>query len=234
MSSVERSALQWWKVGAGLRRARGWISLFLLATVVALGVRLWIVEGFRLSSSSMYPTLLEGDLFLISKFAYSARLPFSSYELLTWRRPRRGEVVAFSLPDRGLDTFIKRVVALEGESVAIRDGKISVNGITLEYRDPDTSAAPAPSPEGQEVWEEGAEGDRYSAWLPTKGMADFGPVDVPPGHFFALGDNRADSVDSRRWGPVPYSLLRGRVAFVGLSVAPGGGLRSGRWGIWMP
>ncbi|MFM8269398.1 MAG: signal peptidase I [Pseudomonadota bacterium] len=175
---------------------------FLVATLTALTVRLFIVEDFRISSNSMSPNLLKGDLILVSKSAFNLRLPFSSFELFRTGKPNRSDIVAFSVPEQGTDTYVKRIVALGGDRVEIKDGVLWING-------------------------EMAQGEN----LPKdeKVLADYGPVDIPADHFFALGDNRSDSVDSRVWGPIPYSCLKGKVALVWLSVSGSGSLRPNRW-----
>jgi signal peptidase I len=193
---------------------------FLIATVTALVVRLFVVEDFRISSDSMTPNLLKGDLILVSKSAFNLRLPFSSFELFRTGRPDRSEVVAFSVPERGTDTYVKRIVALGGDRVEIKEGALWINGQMAVYQE---------MPDSTEVTEKWPTGRAYQINRGKTQMADYGPVDVPADHFFALGDNRLDSVDSRTWGPVPYSCLKGRVALVWLSVGNSGGVRSSRW-----
>src|SRR4051812_43047179 len=101
-------------------KARYLVHLFIIATFCALLVRYLVVENFRVSSDSMKPSLLSGDLLLVSKFNYAVRLPFTSIEFFRFRNPARGEVVVFALPELGMESFVKRVVALEGDTVAIK------------------------------------------------------------------------------------------------------------------
>mgnify|MGYP003395029520 CR=1 FL=1 len=198
-------------------------KLFVVATGVALGVRLFLLEDYRITSDSMFPNVMKGDLVLVTKFTFNIRFPFSTYEVMKFRKPERSEVVAFVLPDRGIDTFVKRVVGLSGDRIEIKGGVLIVNGKPAEY-------APAPSQDGVELVNEdlGQGGHR----LRTEGgkIPDYGPVEIPDGHFFALGDNRVDSIDSRSWGPVPYSCLKGGVQVVWLSLNERGGVREGRIG----
>jgi signal peptidase I len=195
------------------------VKAFAVATVAALLVRAFVLEAFRIASPSMSPTLLVGDLVFVEKYAFGVRLPFSTYELFNFRKPSRGEVVAFTLPDRGLDVFVKRVVAIEGDTVEFRGGKLVLNGVEATYalknkafleRHPGT-AVEFP----------------ISSLVPEEFR--FGPVAIPAGHFFALGDNREHSADSRDWGPVPYRCMRGRVGWIGFSVDPDRGIRTGRF-----
>src|SRR4051812_9908424 len=110
------------------RRFRSFVGVVVTATAIALAVRLFLLEDFRISSSSMFPTLRRGDLVFAAKLAYNVRLPFSSYEIARVRRPDRGEIAVFSLPERGLETYVKRVVAVEGDKVAVHQNKLFVNG----------------------------------------------------------------------------------------------------------
>src|SRR4051812_37892456 len=163
------------------RWARSFLGVLLLATAAALAVRLFFVEDYRIVSSSMYPTLRTGDLVFVSKVSYNVRLPFSTYEVAKLRRPGRGEIVVFSLPEHGLETYVKRVVAIEGDKVALREGKLFVNGMVAGYGSyvlPDD-----PSARGLRL--ETLNGLAYPI-EEERNAQDYGPVDVPPGHFFAL------------------------------------------------
>lgn len=208
------------------RKLRSLLGVFFVATLVALAFRFVLLEDFRISSESMYPTLYHGDLVFVSKSAFNVRLPFTTYQLFTVRQPKRGEVVAFSLPESLLDTFVKRVVALEGDNVSIVDGVLKVNNVPAEYQQANEGS------EGK-IWMEQNPWAKYPVRLDRSKKIQYGPVDVPKDHFFALGDNREDSVDSRTWGPIPLSCLKGRVALVWLSVKPAGGLARDRIGLWV-
>lgn len=202
-------------------------KLFLVATLVALAVRLFLIENYRITSGSMLPNLLTGDLVLASKYDFALRIPFSIYELIRFRTPREGEIVALGLPSNAAATFVKRVVANEGDRVAIRKGELFVNEKAVSYLPIDSSAGIP------RVYEQLPNGAVYDIQWDRANAPDFGPVDIPPGHFFVLGDNRNDSIDSRSWGPVPYSFLKGKVRFIWLSVDSPGKLRSGRSLRWV-
>ncbi len=207
------------------KKVRAVVMLFLVATSCALFVRLFLYEVYRISSNSMIPNLYGGDLVLVSKFNFSLKLPFSAYELVKFRKPQRGEVVTFQLPDRSFSTFVKRVVAVEGDTVVIEDGKLLVNGVAPGY-----SPFKADTFEGSE-WEEFPDAKPYLVVRHSEALKNYGPIDLPTDHFFALGDNRSDSLDSRTWGPVPYSCLKGKVAMIWFSVSPEGGIRPNRLGV---
>jgi len=187
------------------RQLKPFFYAFVLATFCALAVRLFFVEDFRISSDSMAPNLLPGDLVFVYKPEFNLRLPFSSLELIRFRRPRRSEVVAFSLPGRGLETFVKRVIGIEGDRVELRKGVLYINGQI--------------------------ENEAYRLKRASSYEKDYGPVEVPAGYFFALGDNRSESIDSRTWGPVPYSCLKGLVKVVWLSLNSTGRVRNERVGL---
>ncbi|MBM4316767.1 MAG: signal peptidase I [Deltaproteobacteria bacterium] len=185
--------------------------LFLLATVFALFGRLFIVEDYRIVSNSMFPNLKVGQLVFVAKSAFSIKLPFSSFELIKFSRPHRSEVVAFILPQKNHRTHVKRVVAVAGDRLEIKSGQLYINGNLShyqEFKDSDRQIAG----EGFKLQLEQPDGGQpYPIQMEQGKLADYGPIDVPLNHFFFLGDNRTDSIDSRTWGPVPYSYLKGKV-----------------------
>lgn len=160
------------------------LKVFLLATFIALLVRAFIIENYRISSESMLPTYPKNRWVFVNKLAYNIRIPFSTFEIAHISDPTYDEVVAFTLPNRGRETFIKRVVGLSGDRIAIKQGKLFVNDV------PVTPNYPV---------------------LSMESSKDYGPIVVPKNHFFALGDNRSESIDSRVWGPIPISYLKGRL-----------------------
>ena len=194
------------------------IPVIVVAIVVAVALRAFFLEGFRIISSSMEPGLLLGDLVFVSKLTFGLHMPFSNYELVKIRRPERFEVVAFSHPDVSGRTVVKRVVATENDKVSIVNGVLKINDDSAFYR---TLSG--------EIREE-IRGASYPVYLDVN-TQDFGPVDVPKGHFFVLGDNRVESRDSRHWGPIPFSLLKGKVSIVWLSLDTNGHMRSERLGL---
>src|SRR5580765_2787341 len=117
----------------GRASVRNFVSVLFVSTLVALAVRLFLVEDYRIASNSMSPNLLTGDLIFVSKFNYNLHLPFSTYEIFRFSRPRPSEIVTFTLPDRGMETFVKRVGALEGDEVSIQKGILTINGKPAKY-----------------------------------------------------------------------------------------------------
>jgi signal peptidase I len=167
---------------------------FVIAVILAIIIRAFLVQAFKIPSSSMEPTLLVGDHILVNKFIYGVRIPFTDTRWPRIESPSRGDVIVFIYPvDRSKD-FIKRVVGVEGDTIEIRDKRVFVNGNPVE--EPYAHHfANAIEPIGQSPRDN----------LP--------PVTVPPGHFFAMGDNRDFSHDSRFWGYVPVEDVKGK-AFI--------------------
>lgn len=187
------------------------INLFVIATATALLFRLFVVEDYRIVSNSMFPSLQTGKLIFVSKSSFSLKLPFSSYEIIKFSSPKRSEIVAFSLPDKKGRTYVKRVVAIAGDRVEIKDGSLFINGEISKYLNETPASRVLASAVGVIKTEQIVGSEPYDVSIDKDKLSDYGPVDVPPNHFFALGDNRSDSTDSRSWGPVPYSSLKGRV-----------------------
>jgi signal peptidase I len=201
------------------------IRYLAIATVMAFCVRLVLFETTRVSSNSMFPNIWMGDWVMVTKFDYNIRIPFSAFEIVKFARPKRGEIASFCLPDHGIESFIKRVVAVAGDKMSLDKGLLSINGSVARYVQSENVS------EAQLLTEEIPGSPPYRI-QPAKAGAkdDYGPVDVPEGHFFVLNDNRNDLNDSRTWGPVPNSCLSGRPKLVLLSVSTNGDFRSERVG----
>ena len=180
MSSYKKSAF------------RDWAESIVIAFLLAMVIRAFFVQAFKIPTGSMRPTLLEGDLILVNKFIYGARIPFTDLRLPKVRQPQRGDVIVFIYPENPKKDFIKRLVSLEGEKVAIKNGTVYINNKPLTdatfsqryyYNRGEFSA------EGQEVV-------------------------VPRGSIFVLGDNSASSQDSRYWGFVPRKNILGKAMLI--------------------
>ena len=184
------------KNGAGQRSAmRENLESLAWAVVLMLIVRTLLLQAFRIPSESMRETLLVGDFLFVSKVDYGPRLPFTKVRLPGLRKPKRGDIIVFQWPPDPSQDFIKRCIAVPGETVEIRHRKVFVNGRELEepyVRHSGGAEEPA---------------DRS----PRDNLA---PQTVPPGHLFMLGDNRENSADSRFWGFVPMELVKGRAVFI--------------------
>jgi signal peptidase I len=152
-----------------------YVEPIVIAVLIALFIRAFIVQAFKIPSSSMEPTLLVGDHILVNKFIYGIRIPYTNVKFFQYRKPGRGDIIVFIFPkDRSKD-FIKRVIGLEGEKVEIINNKIYVNDKLMS--DP---------------W------GHFTLVRPS--LEDFGPIKIPEGSLFVMGDNRDNSQDSRFWG----------------------------------
>jgi len=164
------------------------------AIAIALLIRIFVIQPFTIPSGSMEDTLVVGDHLLANKFLYGIRIPFTDARILKIRDPRRGDVIIFRYPEDRSKDFIKRVIGVPGDEIAIWDKQVFVNGIP--YRNP------------HEVHKESLLLSR------EQGPRDnFGPVRVPAGSWFVMGDNRDRSYDSRFWGFVRNADIVG-AAFV--------------------
>jgi len=175
---------------------REYAEAFIIAFIIALLIRTFLVQAFKIPSSSMEPTLLVGDHILVSKFIYGIRIPYIGKKFLTFHKPKRGDIIVFIYPEDKKKDFIKRVIATEGEEVQVKKGEIFINGAPIE--DP---------------W--GVYRERSGPLIPSHfGPRDnYGPKVVPPNSLFVLGDNRDNSQDSRYWGFVDLSAVKGK-AFI--------------------
>lgn len=177
--------------------------MLIVAAVLAVALRTFVVEAYRIPSRSMERTLLPGDFLLVNKLAYGAEVPVLHRRLPAMRAPQRNELVVFDWPvDPGV-AFVKRLVGMPGDTVAMTAGVLLRNGAPQTER----WALHGEAGGAQELREETV-------------RRDWGPLVVPPRHYFVLGDNRDNSLDSRAWGFVPDTLLRGAPLFVYFSFEP--------------
>jgi signal peptidase I len=171
-----------------------YIEPIVIAILIALFIRAFIVQAFKIPSSSMEPTLLVGDHLLVNKFIYGIKIPFTNTKFFHFKKPKRGDVVVFIYPkDRSKD-FIKRVIGTEGDKVEVIHNKIYINDKSID--DP---------------WGHYDEKNPLTKYLQP--MDRFGPVIVPQESLFVLGDNRDNSQDSRFWGYVHINEVKGK-AFI--------------------
>jgi signal peptidase I len=212
--------------------ARQYAESIGLALGVALLLRAFVVEAFQIPSGSMIPTLEVGDHIFVSKFAYAVGIPFTNTKIAKLDKPKRGDIIVFKFPpDQNVD-YIKRVVGLPGETVEVRRNEVYIDGkpMAREFAVEPCSSDDEPVPEGEalrrpcEAWIEHLDGKTHLTHQdPRFGPSNFGPVKVPAGHYFAMGDNRDNSKDSRVWGFVPYELIKGRALIVWWSRDPARG-----------
>lgn len=166
----------------------------LIAVILALFIRTFVVQAFKIPSGSMKPTLLVGDHILVNKFIYGVKLPFSDITLIPVKDPKRGDIVVFEFPEDPKKDFIKRVIAVAGDTVQIRNKKVYIND------------KPMDDPYGTHL-------DPHSIRGEARPRDNFGPVTVPAKSLFVMGDNRDHSYDSRFWGFVNLPAVKGK-AFI--------------------
>ena len=201
---------------------REYFESICVAVILALFVRTFVVQAFKIPTGSMENNLLIGDHLLVNKFVFAPTLNQVERTLLPIDPIRRGDIIVFKYPEQPDRDFIKRVIGLPGETIELRNKKVHVNGMPLDEPYVHFIFPPEDGPTG------------------AQGLPDFdvtrsyGPVTVPDRHYFMMGDNRDDSQDSRFWGFLPESYVKGRALFIYWSFdtpedgSPGG--FAPRWG----
>ena len=212
-----------WKSWA-LRMWREWIRPFAIVLFVLASIRSAVADWNDVPTSSMKPTILEGDRIFVNKLAYDLKVPFTGWRLIDWGDPEQGDVVVFFSPADEV-RLVKRVVGLPGDVIEVRDNKVLINGESAEYELLDPRIIDAISRDQQPRHRFAAEklGRRTHPIMttPTWSMAPFfGPETVPAGHYFVMGDNRDNSRDSRFFGFVARERIVGRATAVALSLDP--------------
>ena len=191
-----------------------------LALALAFAIRALVTQAFKAPSGSMLPTLEIGDHFFVDKLHYGPRLEVplaqSAIRLPGFSRVARGDVVVYVNPKNPAIDFVHRVVAVGGDAIEIREGRVYVDGTPSEPPSPLSRDTPCLPPEPPFTW-------------PRTENASCGPYTVPPGFLFVMGDNRRASYDSRAWGPLPVENVKGAVRYVYWSWGPTG-VRWGRIG----
>ena len=199
----------------------GWLvdfsRSFFPVILAVLVLRSFVAEPFRIPSGSMIPTLLVGDFILVNKFSYGLRDPVFHTEFVKGDRPERGDIVVFRWPNDPSVDFIKRIVGLPGDRIAYREKVLYINDEAQAQTADGVYAAPKlPGGTAYRLREEMSGQVHHVIVNPEEPPRDFEMV-VPPGEYFAMGDNRDGSFDSRGWGTVPERNLVGRAFFVWMS-----------------
>ncbi len=173
---------------------REYAEAILIAVVLALFIRTFIVQAFKIPSGSMENTLLVGDHLLVNKFIYGIKIPFINKNIIDITEPKRGDIVVFRYPEDKNKDFIKRVIGVGGDKIEIKKKQVYLNNEPIN-----------------EPYAEFKAGE--TSFFGFQKGRNFGPFDVPEGHIFVMGDNRDNSHDSRFWGTVDISEIKGK-AFI--------------------
>lgn len=168
---------------------REYLESILIAAILALFIRTFVFQAFKIPTGSMEPNLLVGDHIVVNKFVYGPTGGSGGWSFLPAREIERGDVIVFRAPQEPDKDFIKRVIAVGGDTVEMVDGVVHVNGEAVD-----------------EPYAE------YSS--PYGSRRDMDRLQIEPGHYFCLGDNRDNSRDSRYWGTVPQELVKGKAVMV--------------------
>ena len=180
------------KKKSGLREN---IEAILVAIVLALFIRTFVIQAFKIPSGSMKKTLLIGDHILVNKFIYGVKVPFLQTTIVPIKNPKHGDIVVFKFPEDPSKDFIKRVIAVAGDVVEVRDKQVYVNKKILNH-------------------DFGIHTDSYIFPPSVQPRDNFGPVVVPEKSLFVMGDNRDQSYDSRFWGFVDLKALKGKALMI--------------------
>ena len=197
-----------------------WTKIFQVSVLLFLLIRTFLVEAFKIPSGSMENTLQVGDFLLVNKLLYGAEVPFTHKRLPKLRTPQRGDVIVFEYPEDLTKNFVKRLVGMPGDTLQMIAGRLIRNGVPLtesyaEHNEIDMDPA-FDDFQWQREYLVGV--SSTSQYLPTRN--NWGPLFVPEGKYFVLGDNRDNSLDSRYWGFVADSLVKGRPFVVYYSYSP--------------
>ena len=186
---------------------REYAESLIIAVVLALFVRTWVFQAFKIPTGSMEPNLLVGDHLIVNKMIFSPAVTGLERALLPHREIRRGDVMVFKYPEEPERDFIKRVIGLPGDRLELRRKTIYINGEPLV--EPYAHFTEAPSESA------GVTGDLREF---------YGPISVPAGQYFMMGDNRDNSQDSRYWGLLPAHYVKGKALFIYFSFEEGSSL----------
>ena len=188
-----------------------YVEAIVTALILALLIRTFVVQAFKIPSGSMIPTLLIGDHILVNKFIYGTTIPFTDKKILIFKNPQKEDIIVFKYPRNPDKDFIKRVIATAGDVIEEKNKIIYLNGQALN------------EPYIQHV-------DTNLSFNAMDPRDNFGPIKVPKNKLFVMGDNRDQSYDSRYWGFVDLSEVRGKAFIIYWSWDPNGWVRFNRIG----
>jgi signal peptidase I len=200
---------------------KGWGLSLLTALLIATSFKSAIADWYNIPSGSMLPTILIGDRVFVNKLAYDLKVPYTTLQLIKWSAPKRGDIVVFFSPQDGT-RLIKRVVGLPGDTIAMQDDRLLINGRFVYYGPPEKGIVDQIDPIEQAEYvffSESLPGKQHAVvFTPSRPCRDsFRAMTLPDGKYFMMGDNRDNSADSRIFGPVDRGLIVGRATMVVIS-----------------
>jgi signal peptidase I len=191
---------------------REYAEALAIAILLALFIRTFVIQAFKIPSGSMTPTLIIGDHLLVNKFIYGIRIPLIDYFIIQYNKPERGDIVVFKWPNDESKDFIKRVIGIEGDTIEIKNDVLYLNGEKIEttyvgkYSDKDIT--------GAEIYKEPLGENEHYILDQYVRYEDMGPITVPEDSIFLMGDNRDNSQDSRYWGFVSLNKVKGKALII--------------------
>lgn len=217
-------------------RARLWwrkeIRPLLIMALIMFSIRSSLADWNDVPSGSMKPTIIEGDRVFVNKLAYDLKVPFTTWHIAEWGNPQRGDIAVFYSPHDG-KRLVKRVIGLPGDTVELQNEKLFLNGEVVEYAPLDEAVAAqvTAAERNASIFATEKLPSRTHAVMATPSLPaprTFGPVTVPAGEYFMMGDKRDNSFDSRFWGSVPRQQILGRATAVVISLDRSNGWKP-RW-----
>ena len=208
-----------------------WAKIFFVSVLLFVVIRTFLVEAFKIPSGSMENTLQIGDFLLVNKLVYGADVPFTHKRLPRLRDPQRGDVIVFEYPGDLTKYFVKRLEGVPGDTVEMRDGTLIRNSHIVSERYVEHTEPDVDPQQDEFRWQR----DYLVKTAAAAGVAyhpsrnNWGPLVVPEGNYLALGDNRDNSYDSRYWGWVADSLIKGQPFVIYYSYAPDSSEHSLAW-----
>ena len=211
---VKKTLKRWWTE---------WLRSVLLIVLLITSFRSAVADWNDVPTGSMKPTIFEGDRIVVNKLAYDLKFPFTTVKIMSWANPMRGDIVVLYSPVDG-KRLVKRVVGIPGDTVAMIEDRLIVNGVVVSYAapSPELISGPTPGGSGKLIASESL-GDHPHAVMISHGphtRPNFAPVTVPGNSYFLMGDNRDESFDSRYFGPVVRERIVGQATVVAASVDP--------------
>jgi len=211
--SPGRGRKYWWEQ---FKSIAGAVAIFLF-------IRAFFIEAYRIPSGSMIPSLLVNDWLFVNKLVYGPNIPFTSINLPGYSEPKRGEIVVFKSPyqidqpDDPNPTLVKRLIGMPGDTIYMRNGMVYINGIAQRQgygagSEPGDPNEISPLYEWQKQY--ALKTSRFGSAPAQPTHDSWGPLVIPAGHYFMMGDNRYNSKDGRYWGFVPRKNIRGQPMFV--------------------